>query len=828
MTSVLQDIRFGLRTLRKTPGFTIVAIAVLALGIGANTAMFTIVDALVLKPRAGRADELVGVFTHDRTKPGSYRAFSYPEYADLRAGNDIFEALMAHNFAMVGVPDGDRMRQAFVDVVSSNYFDTLDVPLAAGRTFSEAEERPGARIPVAIVAQDRADLFGKTIKINTIDFTVVGVAPKGFSGTMALVAPEMWLPMGMYDVVVNDMFKRPNQTTGLADRANRSLVLAGRLKDGVTASAASARLEALSRRFEQAYADEKDQVLTINPLPRMSTSTSPSSDSGLGVAGGALMALAGVVLLIACLNIANMLLARGTARRKEVAIRVAVGGARGRIVRQLLTEGLLLAAAGAAGGLLLAFWSTRALVQSFQNVLPLAVQFDPRPDTLVMVVTTACAVIATVVFGLGPSLKLSRTDVIADLKETVGGVGLFGRRISGPNVLVVGQIALSLMLLTAGGLFARGALKAAAANPGFSYANQLLVTIDPGLVQYDEAHGRAAHRMALERIRALPGVAAVSEASTVPFGEFHEGRPVERVGASTVTSREGVLRLVGAGYFDTLGLPMVRGREFTMVEEDSADAPRVVIIDQRLARELFGTDDPLGQMIRFTKRDDLQGGYDAVPMQIVGIAPPIRDELFDREAGPAIYIPAGRFYRSLMNIHVRVAQTGTDGDLLAAIRESLRQADPRLPIVEATTMASFHDRSIALWAVRAGGRLFLVFGSLALLLAVVGLYGVKSYVVSQRTREIGVRMALGADARSVTKMILREGAWLAGVGVAIGLPLAALLGKALSSLLYDVQPLDPIVFVSAPLLLAAAALVATWIPARRATHVTPLTALRTQ
>ncbi len=826
MLSVLQDLRFGARTLRKTPGFTIVAIAVLALGIGANSAMFTLVNALLFKPLAGRADDLVGVFSHDRTKPESYRAFSYPEYVDIRDRGGIFDGLMAHNFAMVGVPEGDGTRQTFADVVSSNFFDTLGVRLAAGRTFTPEEERPGARIPVAIVAYDRAALLGQTIKINTIDFTVVGVVPRGFSGTMALVSPELWLPLGMHDVVVNDMFKKKGAV--LADRTNRQLVIAGRLQGGITAQGATARLDAFSRQLEAAYpAENRNQVLTINPLPRMSTSTSPSTDAGLGVAGALLMALAAVVLVIACLNIANMLLARGMARRKEIAIRLAVGGGRGRLIRQLLTEGLLLALSGAAGGLVLAFWATRALVQSFQNVLPLSVQFDPRPDALVTSVTTAFAFAATVLFGLGPALKLSRTDVVSDLKESGNdSSGVLGRRFSARNVMVVGQIALSLMLLAAGGLFGRGALKAAAANPGFSYSQQLLLTIDPSLVQYDEARGRESHRAALARIRALPGVASASLASSVPFGDFHEGHPVERVGGTSAPPVESIYRVVGAGYFDTLNLPMLRGREFTAAEEESPTAPRVAVIDERLARRLFGTEDPIGQSIRFQHRDDLMGDFDTEAMQIVGIAPPIRDELFDREAGPAIYVPAGRFYRAMTNVHVRIAQAGTEAAVLGSIRKELRSLDPRLPVVAATTMVSFHDRSIELWAVRAGGRLFLVFGALALSLAVVGLYGVKSYVVSQRTREIGVRMALGADRRDVLRMMLREGATLAAIGIAIGLPLAAGLGKLLSAVLYEVKPLDPVVFASAPVVLAIAALAATWVPARRATRVSPLSALR--
>jgi hypothetical protein len=284
--------------------------------------------------------------------------------------------------------------------------------------------------------------------------------------------------------------------------------------------------------------------------------------------------------------------------------------------------------------------------------------------------------------------------------------------------------------------------------------------------------------------------------------------------------------VIGSGYFSALNLPMVRGREFTEAEELSPTAPRVAIVDERFARRLFGDEDPIGQMIRYTDRPGETTKNNGEAMEIVGIAAPIRDQLFDREVEPAIYEPWGRNYRGNMFVHVRAAQTGAEADLLQAIRRNIREYDPRLPVVEATTMRAFHDRSLELWAVRSGGRTFLAFGLVALLLAVVGLYGVKSYIVSQRTREIGIRMALGAKPGDVMGMVLREGAALSAVGVALGLPLAAVLGFALSSVLYDVKPLDPIVFTAAPILLAAAALAATWLPARRATRVTPLTALR--
>jgi predicted permease len=840
MGQLMQDFRYGLRAFLRTPGFSIVAVLVLALGIGANSAMFTLVNAMLFRPLSGRAGELVGLFSHDRTKPDSYRAFSYPNYADIREKNTVFAGLMAHTFALVGVPAGDTTRRSFVEMVSSNYFATLAVPLAAGREFNAAEERPGANIPVVIVNYERwrdagfsADFIGRTVTINARQFTVVGVAPRGFTGTMALVAPEFWLPLGTFDTVVNDIFK--NRGAGLGDRMNHALILAGRLKDGVTLASAAPALDTLARQMAAAFpAENKDQALTVNPLPRMSTSTEPQSDGPLATATALLMGMSAVVLLIACLNIANMLLARGMARRREIAVRLALGGRPARIVRQLLTESLTLAIAGGVVGLVLSFWAMKLLVATLVPLLPLSLEFTPRPDAAVLAVTMAFAVLSTLTFGLGPAVKLSRVDVVSDLKNLDalarrrGRFGWFGAR----NLLVIGQIGLSLALLVTGGLFARGAMNAATADPGFKYERILLASMDPALAGFEEPRTRALYRSVLERVRNIPGIEAAAMTSIVPFGEFQEGRPVERIGGApaTMAGRSPSYMIIGTDYFEALGLTMLRGREFTMAEEESPEAPRVAIINEPLARQLFPNEDPLGQMIRIARNEDEPAGVDFEPMQVVGVAPGLRQSLFDQAPTPHLYVPYGNHFRSGMHLHVRVAQSGPQAEAaaLAALRTELRSADDRLPVLELTAMQGFHDRSLGLWGVRMGGRLLTTFGALALILAVVGVYGVKSYVVSQRTREIGIRMALGARPMSVLWLVLREGVWLAAIGVVVGLPLAAIAGSALSGLLYQVSPLDPVIYAIAPAILATAAVAACYLPARRATHIMPLTALRTE
>jgi predicted permease len=835
VSRLLQDVRYALRSFVKTPGFTAVAVIVLALGVGANTAIFTIVNALVFRPLAGQADELVGVYNFDRTVPDSYRAFSYPNYVDIREQSGVFQGLMAHMFAMVGTPAGDTTRRTFASVVSSNYFSALGVNLAAGRPFTLAEERPAARIPVVIVNYARwkeagldPNFLGRTSRINAQDFTVVGVAPEGFTGTMAMITPEMWLPLGMFDVVVNDRLK--NTGTGLADRGNHALIIAGRTIPNVGDQVIQGRLDAMARQLAEAHpAENKNLALSFKPLPRLGTSTSPrSDDDALAALMGLFLALSGGVLVIACLNIANMLLARGTTRRKEVALRLALGAGRGRVIRQMLTESLMLAGAGAACGLLVSYASARALASSLLSVLPLALEFDPVPDRRVLLATVGFAFVSTLVFGLGPALKLSRRDLVTDLKD-LGQDGGRGRRFGARNVLVVAQVALSLALLTAGGLFARASMLASASTPGFGYERVLMASFDPSMAGAGESRASEIQRDVLARVRRIPGVEAAGLSSTLPFGDFHEGERVRRVGGSN----DGELpwatyRIISTGYFRSLGLSLVRGRDFTEEEERSPQAPRVAIVDMALARKVFGDDDPLGQSIVVVKRQRLGGATAEEPFLVVGIAPPVREEVIDPGPTEHFYVPSGRHPRGEMHLTVRAAQAASEASLLQSIRRELRAADPQLPVLALKTMQRFHESSLGLWMLRAGGYMFTLLGVLALVLAVVGVYGVRAYVVAQRTREFGIRMALGADASRVRWLVLREGLMVAAAGVLLGMPLALAAAQVMISIMNRIGGFDPIVFTVAPLALALATLAASYLPARRATTIAPLIALRSE
>jgi len=859
----LSDLRYTIRTLIKSPGFTAVAVLVLALGIGLNTAVFSLVNMLLLRPMPGESQpgRVVGLYSFDKTRPDTYREFSYPNYVDVRDRNQVFSQTTAMTIGIVGLGDGELTRRQFTFIVPANFFSTFGVQPAAGRGFLPEEERPGAGRLVVVIGYEYwnrmgADpaVVGRTIRINARDFTIVGIAPRGFGGPSGIISPAVWLPLGVYEIVVNDLFREGGHTQ-LDDRANPSLLVVGRLKPGLTLEAAGPAVTALGDQMEQAFPGEnKNQGLKIWRLSRVGISSNPEDDSELVATFALLQSMAAIVLLIACMNLANMLLARASVRRREIAVRLAIGANRARVVRQLLTEGLVLSLAGGAAGLLLTFWAVRLLGASVDPMIPMLLSVDARPDIRVLAAAFGLAMTSTLVFGLGPAWKLARTDVVTELKEgdragTEGRSRRFGFR----HLLVVGQIALSLALLTAAGLFARGAFKASKAEPGFSLDRSVLVSVDPSLGGFDETRGRALYRRVLERTRALPGIEATSLASVVPFGDFTEERRVRKLGdgapgipnpddtgGATVNygsgasgasgdERTGVsasFYVIGRDYFQALGIPILRGRGFTEAEELSGAGPRVAVIDEPLAKRLFPGGDPLGQNIYFPGRDEA----DSRPLEIVGIVGGTRHSLFDRNPVPHVFVPFGQRYRASMTLHVRTAAGGPEAEAAAlqAVRREIQLIDERVPIVTLTTMRDFRDRSMSSWLVRAGANLFAVFGGLAMFLSVVGVYGVRAYLMSRRSREIGIRMALGATAGDVMRLVLGEGLVLVAVGLGVGFVLAALTGFAVASLVYEVGAFDPVIFTAAPLLLAIAALVACYVPAWRATKVAPVVALRSE
>ena len=849
---MLHDFRFAFRQLVKTRAFTAAAIIVLALGIGANTAIFSLMNTLLFQaPHYAKPNEVVQVFSQDKKNPKTFRGFSYPTYVDIREHNSVFSGVMAHNLATVGVGDKGSTRRAFTDVVSSNYFSVMGVMPMQGRAFRAEEETPGDNSAVAIVSYNywkregfNPAMLGSTIAIDSRPFTVIGIMPQGFTGTTQVFAPEIWLPLGVHDQVAND-FETGNKNK-LDDRGGRQFMIVGRLKPGMTAAAAAPALKTLAANLEQAWpVEQKDQTFMVETLSRFSLSTRPSSGNNVKRLAPLLFGMSGVVLLVACLNLANMLLARGAARRKEIAIRLALGGSRWRIVRQLLIEGLVLALAGGFFGLLLGLWSSDLLVASLGKKLPIDIVWQSGLSTPVLAATFAFCLLGTFAFALGPALKLSKSAVIGDLKEQAGEDAVVRRwKFLPRNPLVVVQIAFSLALLTAAALFIRGAGKAASVDTGLQTSSNYLLEVDASFATYDQTRAQDLYRTLEERLSALPGVERASISSTVPFGMLSLDKSVQRGGANPApdakpaTAAEGLafranLNSIGADYFNTVGLPLLRGRAFNVAEAMHQTSPRVAIIDEVLAQKLWPEGDALGQRIQFTEKDLplAKGGEETrAQIEIVGIVPYTRGELFEKDPSGTLYLPFAGGFQSNVFFHLKFApnagrDTGATADL---IRRTVREVDPTVAVLSLKTFAQHLDGNFELWIVRAGAALFSIFGGLALVLAIVGVYGVKAYSVARRTREIGIRMALGAQRETVQWMLLREGAVMLASGVVLGLLLAAGTGKLISGMLYNVGALDPLAFTIAPVVLAAAALLATWLPARRATRISPMAALRTE
>jgi predicted permease len=840
MWTLWQDLRYSLRLLAKHPGFTLTAIGVLTLGIGVNAGIFGIINGLLLRPLAG-ADapgEIVGIYSKDRTATRGYRAFSYPEFEDVREAVGPVTALAAHNVALAGVTEGATTRQSLVDVVSTGYFETLGVRPIHGRDFSRDEERPGSAARPVIVSYkhwERLDfdpnILQRTVRINGQDYGIIGVAPPNFGGTTAIIGTEFWLPLGVHDFIESDFDARDQFP--LSDRRNHSLIVVGRLKPGISREQADEQLKVIAAAHENAFpVENKNRDLLARPLGRLGISTNPQDDTELWVPVTMLQGLAAAVLLTSCLNLANMMLAFGSSRQKEIAIRLAVGGGRGRIVRQLLVQGLLLSLAGGALGLIVSSWAANLLVSEISTILPLSLALDVTADARVVFATFAFCTLATVAFGLWPALRLSRPDLLTSLKDQAGEIsGRIGGRITVRGALVTAQIALSLALLVLSGLFVRGAAAGASADPGFAIDGLIVSEIDPRLGGFDAPQSRDLRRRILERLRGSAGVTSVAASSVIPFGDFTVTSLVQREGArlryddpeargKLVSALE---YIVSADYFRTLGLSMVRGREFTAAEEMGVSGTPPVIIDAALAARLFPNEDPIGRLLQFGAEVTRHQGR---PMHIVGVAPDVRHDLFDTQREGHFYLPFGATEVTRAFIFARAGRLEDADALLPTVREEIRAVDAAVPIMRVTSFRAQHERSAQVWILRAAARLFLTLGLAAAFVAVVGLYGVRSYLVSRRTREFGVRMAVGASPADVRRLVMNEATTTTTAGLAIGLVLGGLLGWGLSAIIYQVSPFDPLTLGGAAGILAVASFIASIVPARRAAAVMPMTALR--
>lgn len=846
----MNDFRFAVRQLCKSPGFTLLAIVTLALGIGVNSAIFALVNGVVLRPMIPlRANEVVGIFTARQNASHDYRQFSHTEYRDLREnGSDLFVDLAALEFGVAGIGRDHEMRRSFAFLTSENFFSLMGVQPVRGRFYTAEECRPNANIPVVVASYafwkrmgGRSDFIGSILQINGRPYTVIGVTPDGFSGVSALVAPDVWLPLGVHSSL-GSAFADSETLHDLAEPKNYALNLTARLRPGITIETAKSRLPALTRRFNAIQPSDAEgaRELQIHKPSRFSISTSPEDDGPVTLIGTLLMGMAGAVLLIASLNLANMLLARGTARSKEIALRLAVGASRWRIVRQLLCEGLLLAICGGLVGLVVSIWCNDLLLHSLARLLG-SMNFSfvvkLRPDATVLAVTFLFCLIATMLFSLGPALKASKADLVNDLKQQVGEparIGRFSRFFAPRHISVMAQIALSFMLLFSAGLFFRGALKASGLNPGFVAAGDLVTELDFSLTKKDPVDARRLIFAAVQRARDLPGVKTAAVGTMLPYGNFTNSRRImsarEALPSDPKAPDPGAGALFTAitpGYFDAIGVKLLRGRDFTQAEAENRDTPRVGIIDEEMARKLFPNTEAVGEHIRYT-----QPPKDGSPndLLVVGVVSSHRHDVQNDTLKRRLFVPLSQGYNGNVYLHVRLATK--DRHAVAAfiptMRQTLRSIDPDMPILSITPFVDLTEKSVGLWIVRLGALLFGVFGGIALVLAVIGVYGVKAYAVACRTREIGIRMALGAHRRDIFALIMRQGALQTALAVTIGLLLSLAAGRVLAQILYQVSPSDPFALVASGTMLAAAALLACFFPARRATHVEPLQALRTE
>ena len=793
--------------LAKNPGFTAVVVLSLALGVGANTTIFSFVNALLFRPPAVEASGRLLELWQRNTKGSGleeYTPLSYPGYVYYRGHNQVFSDLLAFDGEMRPVTWSRSAEGGLIhgQLVSGDFFPVLGVNPALGRTFLPEEDRTPAPHRAIVLSHafwrqrlgsDPA-ILGKTFTLNGADFTVVGVAPAGFTGIIVGNMPDFWATLSATPEFTHD----PNF---LGNWNSFWLFGIGRLKPGVTASQAQADLSVLSHRVQKEHAGT-NEVLEAATFP---VNLVPGPFRGYVAAfTGLLMAVVGMVLLIACANAANLLLAKAVERRREVAIRSALGASRGRLIRQTLTESVLLSSAGGALGLVFALWTVPPLLALKPATLP--IKIDVPIDWRVLAFAFFLALSTGVVFGLAPALRSSRADVVPALKDEFAFAGLRRSRLR--SALVIAQVSVCLVLLIGAGLCVRSLLNARSIDPGFDTRHVLIAQVDPGSLGYSEGKGKIFYQQLLERLGALPGVSSASFTAYLPLGTARQTQGIviggREIGIETT--------YVGPTFCRTMGVPMLRGRDFTA--GDATASPKPVIINEVMARRFWPARDPIGERMGLPDDKTHQG------LAVLGVVKTGKYHTLGEEPQPVMYLPAD--YHPRATLVVRTA--GDPRALLASVRREVQALDPNVVPIDLETMKEY--MALPLFPAHTAGLLLGAFGVLALVLSVTGLYAVISYSASQRTHEIGVRMALGARERDVLRLVVGQGIRLALIGEACGLVGALGLTQALSSLLYGIRPTDPLTFAGVSLVMTGVALLASYIPARRATKVDPMVALR--
>jgi len=819
-----KDFAHGVRLLLRRPAFAVAAVTSLALGVGLNTTLFSVVNAVLLRDMpVDRPEKLVEIYSSASEEIPQFTS-SYPDLLSIRQGADAFSGIAAHAYVRGIVSNGDHAALVTGQVVTANYFDVLGVRPALGRGFRNGEDSVEGEAPVAILGDrlwrqrfaGQASVLDETLDLSGVRYTIVGVAPAGFSGTLPGLDPEFWVPVTMVDRLSFSGLQSvadddPGQTR-LGRRGTRWLFVTARLRAERSLEEARAQVDTVFARLRTEYPATNEKTKP-SVLAAAKVRFHPMLDGYVKAASAVLLTAVGLVLMIACANVANMQLARGAARRRELAVRAAIGASRARLVRQLMSESLALALAGGTLGVLIAYWASGLLGRLPTDALPVRMRFDFGVDGSVLVFAILASLLTTALFGLAPALSASKLDLVPALKADASGEGARRRRIALHDALVVGQFAMSLLLLVGGALLARGLLAARSTDLGFDPAPIASIEFNLQMNGYDVDRAAAFRKRAIDALRAIPGVTGVAAASRLPLAGDVTMEAVHVRGQHDPGSEGTPVDAVSAGpdYFRVVGVPLVEGRAFT--DDDCESSRRVAIVNETLARRFWPGRSAVGQEVHLA-------GLAQPPHEIVGVARDHKVRSIGEAPRSYLHLPIGP--SRIVSLAVRTA--GPSAGVIPALRSAILELEPAVVFTDDVAAAEVASRTLL--PTRVGALLLGSFGGLALLLAAVGLYGVIAYSVSLRTREVGVRMALGARPGDVLRLVLRQGGRLALIGVAIGSLLAAIVGRVLESLLYGVSAIDPIAYAAGAGILLLAAAVANVVPAVGAARIDPFRTLR--
>jgi predicted permease len=820
LADLLRDVKYGLRSMTRAPAFSFFAILALALGIGASTTVFTIVNTLLLHPLPAQdPSRLISLYTTDlknQNQSASLLPISYLNLKDYQARNAVFSSLGGFSPPMpMTLVEGTAQERFFGQLVTQGYFEALGLIPAKGRFFLPSEVNTPGSAPVAVMSYsvwknrfNSADVIGKTLEINGVPFTVVGVAPQGFLGVSAVFGPDVWLPATMAQQVLP-----PELQDVLQQRGKPFFQGIARLKSGVSRGQADASFETLAVALRREYPDANaGHTISVQPVTTALFS-STGGEGGLALVSTVLLLIVGLVLVIACSNVANLLMARALSRRQEIAVRLAVGAGRGRLVRQLLTESVLLGLFGGIAGLGVGYEGCRFL-WSFRPSEVARNLVEPKLDGTVFLFAFLLSLATGFIFGVMPALRASKTGLVESLKEETHVAGPSGRSARLQKTLLTGQVAFSLVSLIAASLFLRAVQRAYDIDPGFDCQHLAVLMMSPEQQDHDVVRLKAFHRQVEDRVSRIPGVQAVTWASNLPFwstasrGIFIEGQEQQRKSETIST----VTNTIDVDYFMTMQIPLLQGRAFTAADQEGS-LP-VVVINEDLARRYWPHGNAIGNHLR------LSG--DAVRREIVGVVKTSNYTTLGEASQPCLYLPIRQSPGGSANLYVRSA--GDPSLLLTAVQRGIKDVDPSVQVTDVRTGTTLVNQ--VLWNARIVLGMLGIFGLLALALASVGLYGILAYSVSSRQREIGVRMALGASRFDVLRLVLRQGMVLVVIGVSLGLAISLLVGRAFSSMLFGLSPADPLSLLGASVVLLLVAALACYLPALAASRMDPMQALR--